>query len=878
MQAADAPRRRADLRLSLQAESGRTYLLIQDPATGRFFRVREVEGFLLQQLDGATSLAEAHTAVLREFPGARLSVNAVVVFAERLESLGLLAGGPVTRIRVWDVGRRLTLRLPLFDTRPLFTRLLPVVRWLYRPGPLLACALLVLLATYEWLGSWDQWLYHARPHASGSQLAIYYLGFTLLSLFHEFGHGVTCRYFGAEARDVGVMLIYGIPAFYCNVSGAYTLPSRRQRVLVGLAGLGWQFVTGAAAFLMWRAIEPTTLTGRVLHAMVGFCGLTALINLIPFLRLDGYYILTDLLNLPNLRRRSFAYLGARARQLLFGGPLPSVGETPRERRIFFWFGLGSLVYSAAILVAMGGLLGRWLTAHLGGWGAVLWLLLFGSLLWPSLRRGWAAIRARLPSGRRFTMKPRLRLYLYLAALMGVMTYLFTGTWELTVACPTVLEATRRVAVRPRTAGVLADLRFREGDHVPRHAVLGSLDTFELNKQRQQIEAQLQAARIEGEIVARSVPVVAAEQEREVLEAAQEVRDAEEKLADREDLYPARRAEAERRVQEARAALDATERVAERLRADERVVAAGQLTPRMQAIQDRLGKVRVDAEFARKEINRVEYLVSEGAVEQRRLDAARAALDALRQEEEALRSELRAEQKQLEEQREDAEAEARRRRAAYEATLEAQRTVESETRPEKIERARREVQSREQSRRAATLLRGAADVKRIEGRVKAMDARRAAAELARLNEKIRQARIYAPATGILSTPRVEERIGRRYQEGEAICWLDLVDRLAARLMVDEKEIGAVQTGQRVRLRIGAYSERWYEGIVEAVAPRAEPYQGRQAYEVRVSLSNPTGDLRPGLTGFAKISCGERPLRDVLFRRLSRWFRTEVWSWF
>ena len=608
MQAADTPRCRSDLRQTLQADGGRTYLLIEDPVSGRFFRLREIEGFILQQLNGATPLEQVHAAVLREFSGVHLTLETLIAFVERLAGLGLLEGTAVRPGLLRRTERLLTVRVPLIDGRRLFAALLPFARWAYRPLPLALAALLVSFALADWVTHRSEW-FEWSEHGIANQILFFYLGFTLISIFHEVGHGLTCRYFGAEARDLGFLLIYGIPAFYCNVTASYSLASRRERILVGLAGLGWQFVVGALAYLLWRMIEPTTLAARLLHAMVGFCGVVAFVNLIPFIRLDGYYVLTDLLNLPNLRRRSLAYLSGRARQLFLGAPPPTVGTTPAERRILFWFGIGSLGFSTVLLTLVAIRALGWLTTHLGGWGAGLWLALVGTILVGRLRRALSARRrgGAVPSGpamgRSGMLKPlfrRIAVYVVLASLLFTLAL---AHWPLTVGCPVDLEATQRVAVRPRTAGLLAEFRFRSGDQVSAGTVLGSLDTLDLVQQRQQIQAQLDAARIEAEIIARSVPVIAAEQERGVLAAVADVELAQDDLATRQDVYPARRAEAERHVQEARAALDASEQIADRLRADERAMLAGRLPPQIQAIEDRLRRVQAEIDFARREIGR-----------------------------------------------------------------------------------------------------------------------------------------------------------------------------------------------------------------------------------------------------------------------------------
>jgi putative peptide zinc metalloprotease protein len=130
--------------------------------------------------------------------------------------------------------------------------------------------------------------------------------------------------------------------------------------------------------------------------------------------------------------------------------------------------------------------------------------------------------------------------------------------------------------------------------------------------------------------------------------------------------------------------------------------------------------------------------------------------------------------------------------------------------------------------------------------------------------------------------VEERIGAHYDEGDAILDVEDPASIFTRIFVNEKELADIRTGQPVALRVAAYPDRIYRGRVSEIAPRAVP-GGSAAFptnivEVRLRVENPTGELRPGMSGWAKIDCGPRSLGAILFRRLSRYVRNEVWSWF
>ncbi len=132
---------------------------------------------------------------------------------------------------------------------------------------------------------------------------------TVIIAVHELGHGFTCKYFGGQVHEIGAMLFYFEPAFFCNVNDAWTFPELRARFWVTAAGSWIQMVLASIAAIVWWAAEPGTLVSQIALAAVVIGGITTvLMNLNPLIPLDGYYALSDWLEVPNLRQRAFAHL------------------------------------------------------------------------------------------------------------------------------------------------------------------------------------------------------------------------------------------------------------------------------------------------------------------------------------------------------------------------------------------------------------------------------------------------------------------------------------------------------------------------------------------------------------------------------------------
>lgn len=178
-------------------------------------------------------------------------------------------------------------------------------------------------------------------------ISILYIGALLVTLLHECGHALTCKHFGRKVDSMGIMIYYGSTAFFTDVTDTWMLP-REKRTAVAAAGIIVNLFIGAilsiTAFLFPSSlIQALCLKGAFLNFLALF------LNTIPFLKYDGYYILSDLLDNPNLREESLALVfSSNSWRRVLKGRLPE-----RGKGVVFVFGLSSFVYSALVLyVAM----------------------------------------------------------------------------------------------------------------------------------------------------------------------------------------------------------------------------------------------------------------------------------------------------------------------------------------------------------------------------------------------------------------------------------------------------------------------------------------------------------------------------------------------
>ena len=411
-----APRLRSDLSFIEQRHRGETIWVVKDLAARRYFRFGQSEVRVMRAFDGVRT-SEDIASLLAEH-GESPSAEVITEFAEVLAGVGLLerpmtSGTPLQPERIGAAphgarrlfrGDLLRMRWSFGDPDALLTRALPLVRWMFTPTFVIASVAsfvgyLILLGQ-----RWREYATALRSVYSPETITIGHVVILVLTAFviiliHELGHAFTCKHFGGEVREIGFMLLYFQPAFYCDVSDAWTFPERHARFWVTAAGSWIQLVAAALAAFVWWAAAPGTVVAEVSAAAMLVGGvMTLLTNMNPLLPLDGYFALSDWLDIPNLRQRASAHLAWWVRHTVFRLELPEPQASQRERRIFLVYGALSTAYA---MLTIGILVGLALALASRAFGALGVLAVTAVVLLVTRSRlvGWArsvggAIRTR----------------------------------------------------------------------------------------------------------------------------------------------------------------------------------------------------------------------------------------------------------------------------------------------------------------------------------------------------------------------------------------------------------------------------------------------------------------------------------------------------
>ena len=491
--ASQQPALRDDLIVSKRAGNDPSYI-IKDPQSERFFRVGEPEIYLARQLDGKTTLEDIRLRVEKQF-GAPLPTKTLELFVQRLEELGFLktiraetTSDKRKRIR----GNILYLRFKAFDPDRLFTSLSDRVRWLFTAPFVVFSGILLFAALSVAIAGWGEIRQTFVQLYSLDVLLLTWLVLLIVITLHEFAHGLACKHFGGQVHEMGFMLIFFQPAMYCNVSDAWLFPEKSKRLWVTFSGAYFELFIWSIATLIWRITDPDLRINDLAFIVMITSGFKTFFNLNPLIKLDGYYLLSDYLEIPNLNRRAFGYLATRFKKLIGFNQLERAEITRREARILLIYGLLAIVFSFGLLGWIAFRLSGYLIAHLQATGfflaVTLWFLIFRYPL-QRLKSNTVQWLTRGKGRLHFRRIGRLA-----ATAILLIASLFIIPMELKVSSELIIAPAENADVRPEVEGIIEEVFVDEGDQVAAGDLIVRLSDQNYNFEIEKVTAQIAGAR------------------------------------------------------------------------------------------------------------------------------------------------------------------------------------------------------------------------------------------------------------------------------------------------------------------------------------------------------------------------------------------------
>jgi len=362
------PRLRPHAHIHRHQYRGETWYVLQDLASERFHRFSPAAYFVIGLMDGKHTVQQIWDRALAQLGDDAVAQDEVIQLLGQLHGADVLQcdvppdTAELFRRRERQEQRALMKRvfsvfawqIPLFDPERLLGSLLPFVRpffgWF---GFVLWCLVVgigVVTATAHWRELSENVLDRVLLPEN---LLMIWLVFPVLKLFHEFGHAFAVRTRGGEVHEMGIMILVLTPVPYVDASSAWAFRSKWQRLAVGAAGMMVELFLASIALLLWLSVEPGIFRALLYNVMLIAGISTVLFNANPLLRFDGYYMLMDWLEIPNLRTRSTQYFVYLCEKYLFNRsetepPLATAGE----RAWFVGYGVSSFCYRILLIVAI----------------------------------------------------------------------------------------------------------------------------------------------------------------------------------------------------------------------------------------------------------------------------------------------------------------------------------------------------------------------------------------------------------------------------------------------------------------------------------------------------------------------------------------------
>lgn len=362
------PMLRGHVRLHRMRYRGVLWYLLQDPISNRVHRFTPSARFVIAAMNGSRTVQEIWELANRQLGEQAPTQDEVIRMLGQLHSADLLQSDATPdATELFERGERqdrsmrrrsymnpMAIRMHLWDPDAFLNRIRPLIDVLWsRWGGLLWLSVVLpalLLLPPQWAeltGNFSDRI------LAGGNLLLLWLVFPLIKVLHEFGHAAAVKRGGGEVHDLGVVMLVLIPVPYVEASASTVFRSRLQRAVVGASGMAVELFIAALAFYLWLLVEPSPLRAILFNVMVVAGVSTLIFNGNPLLRYDAYYILSDMLEMPNLAQRATRYWGYLIERYAFGvTDAVAADESLVEKAWLAAYGVLSSIYRVLVTVAI----------------------------------------------------------------------------------------------------------------------------------------------------------------------------------------------------------------------------------------------------------------------------------------------------------------------------------------------------------------------------------------------------------------------------------------------------------------------------------------------------------------------------------------------
>jgi putative peptide zinc metalloprotease protein len=492
-----------------QTQDGKAMVMVLVPTTRRYYPLTHEQWDLLALFDGERSyeeIAQIHTSrtsvlyteqYVRDFAGSIADLPFWYKTPQE-QNIGLWEKLKEERRRRTQkhsrFGNLAEISFSAWDPNKFLTKAHAKLRWVFTPGFLVFNAVLLGFTAYIWIDRWgeigrDSLEFYTFTHKGFADIVEFWVLIFFVGLLHESSHGLCCKHTGGEVHRMGFLLIYLSPCFFCDVTEAWVFGSKWQRIMTMIAGLWSELILCGFATLAWWGLPPGGYIHEISYKIILIAGVAALlINLNPLVKLDGYYIFTEILEISELKELSTDFTTSWVKKNLFRLPV-EVPYTPWKRRLLFVpYSILSAMYGYVLLFFVVQFLYNVGYRYNPQWAFV-----------PAVILAWLVFRSRIRSAMRFgyniyldkkdLVKARLRSYRTWAFAALALCLMFVPFWRESVSGSFVLEPIRKSIVRAHAPGSVSEVLTHEGESVKAGAPIVQLRNLKMESRLAQAESE-----------------------------------------------------------------------------------------------------------------------------------------------------------------------------------------------------------------------------------------------------------------------------------------------------------------------------------------------------------------------------------------------------
>ncbi len=352
------PRLHSHISAHPQKFRGSRWYIISDTARGRHMRINDSAYEFVGRLDGENTIEETYQRI--RSTGSEITREEILGILSQLFHAGVIHSGlpadveqlfkhnrmEKSNARIKRFINPLALRLPLLDPDRFLNKTVTAIRPCFSAAGMLVWACVIGFATVMLLVHFQELTATLKQNILAPRNIILTIAiFPIMKLFHEFAHAYTVKTWGGEVHEMGISLLVLMPVPYVDASAAWSFREKYKRALVGASGMIVELFIAAIAFIIWALVQPGLIKDAALSAFLIGSVSTLLFNANPLLRFDGYYILQDLIEIPNLYSRAGKFNAYLFKKHVLGQPsVVSPATEPSEQNWLFGYGILAWCY------------------------------------------------------------------------------------------------------------------------------------------------------------------------------------------------------------------------------------------------------------------------------------------------------------------------------------------------------------------------------------------------------------------------------------------------------------------------------------------------------------------------------------------------------